>query len=72
MLRFLQKQGLSSDVEPALKTVGITDLARMRALGALPDAALDRLETALAGEGLDLAARLLIREGLRDCANVRA
>ncbi|KAI0801468.1 hypothetical protein C8Q74DRAFT_494545 [Fomes fomentarius] len=65
---FLAKHGLSTDVAPALRAVGIIDHSRMRSLGTLPDPALDRIEQGLAKQGLDLTARILIREGLRACS----
>ncbi|KAI0756098.1 hypothetical protein C8Q80DRAFT_7697 [Daedaleopsis nitida] len=66
--RFLARHGLSSALGPALRAVGILDDGRIRALGRLPDSALEKLQTALAGEGLDLAACLLVSDGLRKAA----
>ena len=40
----------------------------MRALGRLSEAVLDKLERGLEEAGLDFAARLLVREGLRQRA----
>ncbi len=65
---FLAEHGLGPDVLPILQDVGITDHARMRALGRLPEQYLDRLEGGLSDRGLDLAACLLVREGLRRLA----
>ena len=66
--RFLLDMGLSADLADALRHVGIKDEARMKALGRLSDAVLDRLEKSLADEGLDLSACLLVREGLKQRA----
>ena len=62
---FLKEIGLSSDLADVLKRVGIIDERRIIALGKLSDAVLDRLESGLAEAGLDVAARLLVREGLK-------
>ena len=66
--RFLTEIGLSEDLADVVKGVGIIDEARMEALGRLPESALDRFENSLAGAGLDVAARLLIVEGLKQRA----
>ncbi len=63
--RFLKGMGLTSELAGALRRVGISDEARMKALGQLPDTVLDRLEKSLAEEGLDVSALLLVREGLK-------
>ena len=63
--RFLAEIGLSEDLADVVKGVGIIDEARMEALGRLPEGALDRFENSLAGAGLDMAACLLIVEGLK-------
>ncbi|RPD64582.1 hypothetical protein L226DRAFT_565424 [Lentinus tigrinus ALCF2SS1-7] len=63
--RFLKEMGLTGELADALRHVGISDEARMKALGQLSDALLDRLEKSLAEEGLDLSACLLVREGLK-------
>ena len=68
--RFLTEIGLSEDLADVVKGVGIVDEARMEALGRLPGSALDRFENSLAGAGLDVAARLLIVEGLKQRAVV--
>ena len=65
---FLKEVGLSPALTVALKEVGITDAARMRALGSLSETVLDRLESSLGEAGLDIAARLLVREGLKQRA----
>ncbi|KAJ2989235.1 hypothetical protein NUW54_g8850 [Trametes sanguinea] len=65
---FLQGIGLSADLASMLRGVGVSDRARMRALGGLPDAELDKLDRCLARAGLDDAARILVRCGLRKCA----
>lgn len=65
---FLAEHGLGLDVLPILQDVGITDVARMRALGRLPEHYLDRLEGGLMDRGLDFAACLLVRDGLRRLA----
>ena len=61
----LTSVGLQPALAPALRSVGITDAARIRALGRLPDESMDRLEGSLEDAGLDVAARILVREGLR-------
>ncbi|KAI0706268.1 hypothetical protein C8T65DRAFT_231512 [Cerioporus squamosus] len=63
--RFLKGMGLKAELADALRRVGISDEARMKALGHLPDPVLDRLEKCLAEEGLDVTALLLVREGLK-------
>ena len=65
---FLKEVGLSADLAEVLKQVGIIDEARIKALGKLSDAVMDRLESSLAEAGLDVAARLLVREGLKQRA----
>ncbi|KAI9067207.1 hypothetical protein FKP32DRAFT_1755333 [Trametes sanguinea] len=65
---FLHGIGLSAELASALRGVGVSDRARMRALGGLPDAELDKLDRCLARAGLDDAARILVRCGLRKCA----
>ncbi|RPD61512.1 hypothetical protein L227DRAFT_562973 [Lentinus tigrinus ALCF2SS1-6] len=53
--RFLKEVGLKDDLADALMHVGINDDARIRALGQLPDALLDKVDESLAQEGLDLS-----------------
>ena len=48
-----------------MRGVGILDDSRMKALGKLPESAQDKFEKGLAEAGLDIAARLLILEGLK-------
>ena len=62
---FLKEVGLSPTLAYILRQAGITDAARMRALGRVPDALLDRLECSLGDAGLDLVGCLLVREGLK-------
>ena len=66
--KFLTEMGLTSSLADALRHVGISDEARMKALGKLPDSGLDRLEKTLAEQGLDFSACLLVREGLKQRA----
>ena len=63
--QFLEECGLGAELARELRMVGITDATRIRALGALPSAALDRLEKSLGDAGLDFAACMLVREGLK-------
>ena len=65
---FLKEVGLSSELTDVLKKVGIIDAQRIKALGKLSDAVLDRLECSLAEADLDVAACLLVREGLKQRA----
>ena len=63
--RFLEEIGLSEDLADVVRGVGILDDSRIKALGRLPESALDKFEDGLAAAGLDIAARLLILEGLK-------
>ncbi|KAI0778912.1 hypothetical protein BD413DRAFT_512798 [Trametes elegans] len=65
---FLASVGLSIDLAGALRGAGIIDRSRMRGLGELPDPAYSIVDDALAGMGLDVTARALIRNGLKKCA----
>lgn len=71
VVRFLQEVGLSPSLADAMRQVGISDDQRMRALGALPRAALARVEKDLRAAGFDTVARVLIREGLKRRAQAR-
>ena len=68
--RFLESIGLSADLAETLRVVGISDNARMKALGRLSDDLLDRLEANLVKSGLDYSACLLVRQGLKERATV--
>ncbi|KAI0325429.1 hypothetical protein GY45DRAFT_249081 [Cubamyces sp. BRFM 1775] len=65
---FLRSVGLSPALASALRDVGISDRARMRALGSLPDADYQRVDDCLKTAGLDMVARVLVRSGLKGCA----
>ncbi|KAI8980594.1 hypothetical protein BD414DRAFT_101324 [Trametes punicea] len=68
---FLRDLGLSLDLAGTLYKVGIRDHARMRAVGALPDADLDRVEHMLVEAGLDAIASMLVKNGLKKRAAAR-
>ena len=65
IVAFLNEQNLPISLAPALDALGISDSQRMRALGALPESALDKLEKGLEERGIGLVERLLIVDGLR-------
>ncbi len=68
VVRFLEELGLSPSLADSLRRVGISDDNRIRAIGALPRGPMDRIEKGLALEGIDLAACVLIRQGLKQRA----
>ncbi|KAI1791978.1 hypothetical protein LXA43DRAFT_370150 [Ganoderma leucocontextum] len=68
VVRFLKELGLSPSLADSLRRVGISDDNRIRAIGALPRGPMDRIEKGLALEGIDLAACVLIRQGLKQRA----
>ena len=65
IVAFLNEQNLPISLAPTLDALGISDSQRMRALGALPESALDKLEKGLEERGIGLVERLLIVDGLR-------
>ena len=67
---FLRFVGLSPALAGPLREVGISDRTRMRALGSLPDAEFQPVDDCLKAAGLDTVARVLVRSGLRRCAQM--
>lgn len=62
---FLRSVGLSPALAGPLREAGISDRARMRALGSLPDADFQPVDDFLKAAGLDTVARVLVKSGLR-------
>ncbi|KAI0829071.1 hypothetical protein BC628DRAFT_1417424 [Trametes gibbosa] len=63
--RFLCKIGLAPTLAGALRTLGITDRATMQSWSEVPDARLDRLESRLEDEGLNMTQAMMVRQGLK-------
>ena len=72
VVSFLLKHGLSAQLAPALRAVGLTDHGKMRRSGKASERSLDRLEKKLAKKGVDYIARMLVRNGLCRMAEAAA